>query len=297
MAGRKKATEGIRAPKPSKAGGTKKASSAPKQSASSIKNTGITKLAQNASRTARAAKGKPAKSFVNTGLKELINESRKPPRKAAAPTVTETPKPPRPRRASDELRNIRRRYERAADRYAASAGEARAAGDSRALAEFEAAERAARRLSQRLRAENLYTRDATKEQRQEAIARAVRTYKDPSMKQLQRNAGKSETERRNAMAKAILTNRGAGSFYAATRDLWIDAPYEKRDQAIIDAFKDAGYEQINDLIDVMHYLQQTTGIDFLTHATDQDAKERYLYESRKGMLAIVEISNEQARKS
>ena len=198
----------------------------------------------------------------------------------------------RPKRASDELYNIRRRFKRAAARYEKQA----------AMTEDETAKRQllAAAGAQRRRAENLYVRNiASKEVRQDSkrlqsiIQGYIKRTREDSLRSRAKDQ-KGEQERRDEMAKSILSGTKGQVFYASTIKAWRFASPKERNEEIVAYFQKAfeGREdiEIRDLLDVITLFEQETQIPFLDPgAEDTELDDRYNLSTRTGMLFMSEI--------
>lgn len=187
---------------------------------------------------------------------------------------------------SDQLRNIRRRYERAAERYERDA-ESASGREKRELL------KAASNL--REQAQQYFTKNLTIAKRGSAkykadIARGVRSGYQPSLEQL---AGAAQTadENRERLIKNVLNSSTGDAFYAATVQLWRGADYAKRNETIVAEFQKRRPDlEINDVLDVLDYFTQASAIDYLSPEPDEEAgiDERYRVKARTGAAIIQE---------
>lgn len=188
---------------------------------------------------------------------------------------------------SDQLRNIRRRYERAAARYERQAESAGSEREQRELL------KAASNL--REQAQQYYTANLTIAKRGTAkykaeIARGVRSGYQPSLEQL---AGAAQTadENRERLIKNVLNSSTGDAFYAATVQLWRGTDYASRNETIVAEFQKRRHDlEINDVLDVLDYFTQASGIDYLSPEPDEEAgiDERYRVKARIGAAIIQE---------
>lgn len=186
---------------------------------------------------------------------------------------------------SDQLRNIRRRYERAAARYERDAENA-SGREKRELL------KAASNL--REQAQQYYTANLTIAKRGTAkykadIARGVRSGYQPSLEQL---AGAAQTadENRERLIKNVLNSSTGDAFYAATVQLWRGTDYASRNETIVAEFQKRRPDlEVSDVLDVLDYFTQESDIDYLSPEPDEEAgiDERYRVKARIG-AAIVQ---------
>ena len=187
---------------------------------------------------------------------------------------------------SDQLRNIRRRYERAAARYERDAENA-SGREKRELL------KAASNL--REQAQRYYTANLTIAKRGTAkykadIASGVRHGYQPSLEQL---AGAAQTadENRERLIKNVLNSSTGDAFYAATVQLWRGTDHASRNETIVAEFQKRRPDlEINDVLDVLDYFTQASGIDYLEPEPDEEAgiDERYRVKARTGAAIIQE---------
>ena len=187
---------------------------------------------------------------------------------------------------SDQLRNIRRRYERAAARYERDAENA-SGREKRELL------KAAANL--REQAQQYYTKNLTIAKRGTAkykadIASSVRRGYQPSLEQL---AGAAQTadENRERLIKNVLNSSTGDAFYAATVQLWRGTDYASRNETIVAEFQKRRPDlEVNDVLDVLDYFTQASGIDYLSPEPDEEAgiDERYRVKARTGAAIIQE---------
>ena len=187
---------------------------------------------------------------------------------------------------SDQLRNIRRRYERAAARYERDAENA-SGREKRELL------KAASNL--REQAQQYYSKNLTIAKRGSAkykadIASGVRRGYQPSLEQL---AGAAQTadENRERLIKNVLNSSTGDAFYAATVQLWRGTDYATRNETIVAEFQKRRPDlEVNDVLDVLDYFTQASGIDYLSPEPDEEAgiDERYRVKARTGAAIIQE---------
>lgn len=186
---------------------------------------------------------------------------------------------------SDQLRNIRRRYERAAERYERDAENA-SGREKRELL------KAASNL--REQAQQYYSKNLTIAKRGSAkykadIARGVHSGYQPSLEQLA-GAAKTADENRERLIKNVLNSSTGDAFYAATLQLWRSTDYASRNETIVAEFQKRRPDlKVNDVLDVLDYFTQESGIDYLSPEPDEEAgiDERYRIKARTG-AAIVQ---------
>lgn len=187
---------------------------------------------------------------------------------------------------SDQLRNIRRRYERAAARYERDAENASGREKRKLL-------KAASNL--REQAQQYYVKNITIADRGSAkykadIAQGVRRGYQPSLEQL---AGAAQTgdENRERLIKNVLNSSTGDAFYAAAVQLWRGTDYASRNETIVAEFQKRRPDlEINDVLDVLDYFTQASGIDYLEPEPDEEAgiDERYRVKARTGAAIIQE---------
>ena len=187
---------------------------------------------------------------------------------------------------TDQLRNIRRRYERAAARYERDAENA-SGREKRELL------KAASNL--REQAQQYYTANLTIAKRGTAkykadIASGVRRGFQPSLEQL---AGAAQTadENRERLIKNVLNSSTGDAFYAATVQLWRGTDYASRNETIVAEFQKRRPDlEINDVLDVLDYFTQQSGIDYLSPEPDEEADIDGCYPRYKARIgaAIVQ---------
>lgn len=187
---------------------------------------------------------------------------------------------------SDQLRNIRRRYERAAARYERDAENA-SGREKRELL------KAASNL--REQAQQYYSKNLTIAKRGTAkykadIARGVQRGYQPSLEQL---AGAAQTadENRERLIRNVLNSSTGDAFYAATVQLWRGTDYASRNETIVAEFQKRRPDiEVNDVLDVLDYFTQESGIDYLSPEPDEEAgiDERYRVKARIGAAIVQE---------
>lgn len=187
---------------------------------------------------------------------------------------------------SDQLRNIRRRYERAAARYERDAENA-SGREKRELL------KAASNL--REQAQQYYVMNLTIAKRGTAkyktdIARGVRSGYQPSLEQLA-GAAQTANENRERLIKNVLNSSTGDMFYAATVQLWRGTDYASRNETIVAEFQKRRPDlEVGDVLDVLDYFTQASGIDYLSPELDEEAgiDERYRKKARIGAAIIQE---------
>ena len=187
---------------------------------------------------------------------------------------------------SDQLRNIRRRYERAAARYERDAENA----SGREKRELLKAASNLREQAQQYYVKNLTISDRGSAKYKADIASGVRRGYQPSLEQL---AGAAQTadENRERLIKNVLNSSTGDAFYAATVQLWRGTDYATRNETIVAEFQKRRPDlEINDVLDVLDYFTQASGVDYLSPEPDEEAgiDERYRIKARTGAAIIQE---------
>lgn len=187
---------------------------------------------------------------------------------------------------SDQLRNIRRRYERAAARYERDAENA----SGREKRELLKAASNLREQAQQYYVENLTIADRGSVKYKTDIAQGVRRGYQPSLEQL---AGAAQTadENRERLIKNVLNSSTGDAFYAATVQLWRGTDYASRNETIVAEFQKRRPDlEINDVLDALDYFTRASGIDYLSPEPDEEAgiDERYRVKARIGAAIIQE---------
>lgn len=187
---------------------------------------------------------------------------------------------------SDQLRNIRRRYERAAARYERDAESA----SGREKRELLKAASNLREQAQQYYVENLTISARGTAKYKADIASGVRRGYQPSLEQL---AGAAQTadENRERLIENVLDSSTGDAFYAATVQLWRGTDYASRNETIVAEFQKRRPDlEVNDVLDVLDYFTQASGIDYLSPEPDEEAgiDERYRVKARTGAAIIQE---------
>lgn len=187
---------------------------------------------------------------------------------------------------SDQLRNIRRRYERAAARYERDAESA----SGREKRELLKAASNLREQAQQYYVKNLTISDHGSAKYKADISRGVQRGYQPSLEQL---AGAAQTadENRERLIKNVLNSSTGDAFYAATVQLWRGTDYASRNDTIVAEFQKRRPDlEVNDVLDVLDYFTQASGIDYLSPEPDEEAgiDERYRVKARTGAAIIQE---------
>lgn len=187
---------------------------------------------------------------------------------------------------SDQLRNIRRRYERAAARYERDAENA----SGREKRELLKAASNLREQAQQYYAENLTIAKRGTAKYKTDIARGVRIGYQPSLEQLA-GAAQTANENRERLIKTVLNSSTGDVFYAATVQLWRGTDYASRNETIVAEFQKRRPDlKVNDVLDVLDYFTQVSGIDYLSPELDEEAgiDERYRVNARIGAAITQE---------
>lgn len=187
---------------------------------------------------------------------------------------------------SDQLRNIRRRYERAAARYERDAENA----SGREKRELLKAASNLREQAQQYYAKNLTIANRGTAKYKTDIARGVRSGYQPSLEQLA-GAAQTANENRKRLIKNVLNSSTGDVFYAATVQLWRGTDYASRNETIVAEFQKRRPDlNVNDVLDVLDYFTQVSGIDYLSPELDEEAgiDERYRVKARIGAAITQE---------
>lgn len=187
---------------------------------------------------------------------------------------------------SDQLRNIRRRYERAAARYERDAENA----SGREKRELLKAASNLREQARQYYVENLTIADRGSAKYRADIASGVRRGYQPSLEQL---AGAAQTadENRERLIKNVLNSSTGDAFYAATVQLWRGTDYASRNETIVAEFQKRRPDlEVNDVLDVLDYFTRASGIDYLSPEPDEEAgiDDRYRVKARTGAAIVQE---------
>lgn len=195
---------------------------------------------------------------------------------------------PRAKRASDELYNIRRRLKRAAERFERQADNAGSSTDKRQL--LKSAE-ALRTSAQSMYVRNITTGRAGSSERKRDISRTVRENDESSKRYLAGAQKLTQDKAREQMKESILHSTAGSDFFAATVDIWRGTDYNAREETVLERFKEIYPDvPVRDILDVMEWFSQNTGIDYFDLGYDEESSddERYLARSRSGMLLVLE---------
>lgn len=187
---------------------------------------------------------------------------------------------------SDRLRNIRRRYERAAARYERDAENA----SGREKRELLKAASNLREQARQYYVKNLTIADRGSVKYKADVASGVRRGYQPSLEQLA-GAARTADENRERLIKNVLNSSTGDAFYAATVQLWRGTDYASRNETIVAEFQKRRPDlEVNDVLDVLDYFTQASGIDYLSPEPDEEAgiDERYRVKARTGAAIIQE---------
>ena len=187
---------------------------------------------------------------------------------------------------SDQLRNIRRRYERAAARYERQAESA----SGREQRELLKAASNLREQARQYYVKNIAISDRGSSKYRADISRGIQRGYQPSLEQL---AGAAQTadENRGRLIKNVLNSSTGDSFYAATIQLWRGTDYASRNETIVAEFQKRRPDlEVNDVLDVLDYFSKASGIDYLSPEPDEEAgiDERYRVKARIGAAIVQE---------
>ena len=187
---------------------------------------------------------------------------------------------------SDQLRNIRRRYERAAARYERQAESA----SGREQRELLKAASNLREQARQYYVKNITISDRGSSKYRADISREIQRGYQPSLEQL---AGAAQTadENRGRLIKNVLNSSTGDSFYAATIQLWRGTDYASRNETIVAEFQKRRPDlEVNDVLDVLDYFSKASGIDYLSPEPDEEAgiDERYRVKARIGAAIVQE---------
>lgn len=191
-------------------------------------------------------------------------------------------------KAYDELRNIRRRYERAAERFEKQAENANSAVDKRQLMRSAQALRA---TAKSYYVENITAAPKGSKERQADIQRAIKEEQGESKSYLAGRVKLRHEIAREQMKDSILKSTSGSDFFAATVDIWRGTDYSKREETVFERFKELYPDvPVRDILDVMEWFSQNTGIDYFDLGYDEESSddERYLARARSGMLLVLE---------
>lgn len=208
---------------------------------------------------------------------------------------------------SDQLRNIRRRFEREAARFEKRAGSAKGRERQNLL---RAAEKS-RETAKEYYVDNIRgkAKIGTK-QYTDRITGAVSKGQSKSMLALEREQ-RGLVARKTAVARALLRGNTGSQFYAATKQIWnkeeIPANSNARNEAIIEGFKASraviekqdfavnengelkyDFENLT-LLDIIDIMSEMTGQDFSQNKDDFKQGIQYQVNSRLGLLRVGQM--------
>lgn len=190
------------------------------------------------------------------------------------------------KRQSDQLRNIRRRYERAAARYERQAESA----SGREQRELLKAASNLREQARQYYVKNITIADRGSSKYRADISRGIQRGYQPSLEQLA-GAARTADENRGRLIKNVLNSSTGDSFYAATVQLWRGTDYASRNETIVAEFQKRRPDlEVNDVLDVLDYFSKASGIDYLSPEPDEEAgiDERYRVKARIGAAIVQE---------
>lgn len=183
---------------------------------------------------------------------------------------------------SDQLRNIRRRYERAAKRYERDAENA----SGREKRELLKAASNLREQAQQYFVENITIAPRGSAKYKADIAHGVQRGYQPSLEQLA-VAAQTADENRERLIKNVLNSSTGDAFYAATVQLWRGTDYARRNETIVAEFQKRRPDlEINDVLDVLDYFTQQSGIDYLSPEPDEEADINGKYPRYKARIGV-----------
>ena len=178
---------------------------------------------------------------------------------------------------SDELRNIRRRYERQAQRLEKRAENATPT-DARYLRR--AAEQA-RNQASKFYAKNITDAKPGTAKYAQAISNAISAANvSKSKATLELNIGGS-TDRNNMVGRLLLKGSAGSRFFAGTIEIWRGkTDYGERLQAVMDYFG------VDNVLDAIKEYNSLIGDDVTDESGSESDIERYQRQTRKGILNI-----------
>ena len=193
-----------------------------------------------------------------------------------------------------ELKNARRRYRRAAERYEKQA--AKAAGAERR--QLQQAARSTRSLASQMTVKGLtgkrQTTQLTSGQLREFEERAQTSIR-ASYRQLAGNQ-QTDVEAENIQAANILSSSSTKSstFYGSFKNVWLTQEQEgaspkTRDERILAFLQSKGYKA-DSLLDAVKLLDSRTNVDFFADK-DVAEEERYGTSLRQGLLYVSQLAN------
>lgn len=196
---------------------------------------------------------------------------------------------------TSELRNVRRRFTRAAARYERQA-ETATTEDAQILL---AAARQARKLAGRYMVKGLTGKRSLNLLTDEEAGTFKESFRKAVESSLNQLAGRQNVnlrdsaislEQQNVLAKTILSSgRKGNAFYAAFKDVWYKQEGD-RDQLIIDFLRNKGYK-VDSLLDAVRIYDTETGAGVFDEREYLE-DEKYLENSRAGMLFVSNLERE-----
>ena len=193
-----------------------------------------------------------------------------------------------------ELKNARRRYRRAAERYEKQA--AKATGAERR--QLQQAARSTRSLASQMTVKNL----TGKRQTSQLSAGQLREFEERAKTSIRASyrqlAGSQQTdiEAENIQGSNILASSSTkrSTFYGAFKNVWLKQEQEgaspkTRDERILAFLQSKGYKA-DSLLDALKLLDSRTSVDFFADK-DVAEEERYGTSLRQGLLYVSQLEN------
>lgn len=193
-----------------------------------------------------------------------------------------------------ELKNARRRYRRAAERYEKQA--AKATGAERR--QLQQAARSTRSLASQMTVKGL----TGKRQTSQLSAGQLREFEERAKTNIRASyrqlAGNQQTdiEAKNVQAANILASSSTkrSTFYGAFKNVWLKQEQEgaspkTRDERILTFLQSKGYK-VDSLLDAVKLLDSRTNVDFFADK-DVAEEERYGASLRQGLLYVSQLAN------